>query len=309
MIKKILIANRGEIALRIIRTCHEMGLQTVAVYSTVDRDSLHVRFSDEAVCIGPPPARDSYLRFDRMIAAAEVTGADAIHPGYGFLSENPDFSAICQDHYIKFIGPPPETIRMMGDKSYAKITMKEAGLPVIPGSEGIVRNISDGRKSAAEIGYPVIVKATAGGGGRGMRIVWSEEDFAHQFETAGSEAEASFGDGSLYVEKFIEQPRHIEIQILADSQGNVIHLAERECSIQRRHQKLIEEAPGNGITKSLREKMGKAAIAAANAVGYQGAGTCEFLLDSNNRFYFLEMNTRVQVEHAITEAVTGVDIV
>ncbi len=309
MIKKILIANRGEIALRIIRTCHEMGLQTVAVYSTVDRDSLHVRFSDEAVCIGPPPARDSYLRFDRMIAAAEVTGADAIHPGYGFLAENPDFSAICQDHHIKFIGPPPETIRMMGDKSYAKITMKEAGLPVIPGSEGIVRNISDGRKSAAEIGYPVIVKATAGGGGRGMRIVWSEEDFAHQFETAGSEAEASFGDGSLYVEKFITGPRHIEIQILGDGKGNVIHFGERECSIQRRHQKLLEESPSPIVDADLRSRMGEAAVNGATAVNYEGVGTVEFLLDDDRKFYFMEMNTRIQVEHPVTEEVTDCDLV
>lgn len=309
MINKVLIANRGEIALRIIRTCHEMGLQTVAVFSTADRDSLHVRFADEAVCIGPPPGRDSYLRPDRIISAAEVTGAEAIHPGYGFLAENADFSAICEDHNIKFIGPPPNTIRMMGDKSFAKTTMRNAGVPVVPGSEDVVKSIPLGKRIANEIGYPVIIKASAGGGGRGMRVAWSEGEFSSQYSVAEAEAEASFGNGDLYVEKFITGPRHVEIQVLGDGKGNVIHFGERECSIQRRHQKLIEESPSPGVNEETRRKMGAAAIAGAEAVNYEGVGTVEFLLDDKGSFYFMEMNTRIQVEHPVTEEVTDCDLV
>ena len=309
MIEKILIANRGEIALRIIRTCHEMGIETVAVYSTADRDSLHVRFADEAVCIGAPASRDSYLRFDRVIAAAEVTGADAIHPGYGFLAENADFSAICEDHNIKFIGPPPETIRLMGDKSLAKITMAEAGVPVVPGSDGEVKNAREGAKVAKKIGFPVMVKACAGGGGRGMRLVWNEEDFETLFHTASSEALAAFGNGGCYIEKFVTGPRHIEIQILGDGKGNVIHFGERECSIQRRHQKLLEESPSPVVDRELRARMGEAAIKGAKAVNYEGAATVEFLVDSKGDFYFMEMNTRIQVEHPVTEEVADCDLV
>ena len=309
MIKKILIANRGEIALRIIRTCHEMGIDTVAVYSTADRDSLHVRFADEAVCIGAPASRDSYLRFDRVIAAAEVTGADAIHPGYGFLSENADFSAICEDHKIKFIGPPPETIRLMGDKSLAKATMAEAGVPVVPGTDGEVKDARAGAKAAKKIGYPVMVKASAGGGGRGMRLVWKEEDFETLFQTASSEALAAFGNGGCYIEKFVTGPRHIEIQILGDGKGNVIHFGERECSIQRRHQKLLEESPSPVVDLDLRARMGEAAIKGAKAVNYEGAGTVEFLVDDKGDFYFMEMNTRIQVEHPVTEEVADCDLV
>ena len=309
MINKVLIANRGEIALRIIRTCHEMGLQTVAVFSTADRDSLHVRFADEAVCIGPPPSRDSYLRPDRIISAAEVTGAEAIHPGYGFLAENADFSAICEDHNIKFIGPPPNTIRMMGDKSLAKTTMRNAGVPVVPGSEDVVKSVPLGKRIASEIGYPVIIKASAGGGGRGMRVAWSEGEFSSQYSVAQAEAEASFGNGDLYVEKFITGPRHIEIQVLGDGKGNVIHFGERECSIQRRHQKLTEESPSPGVNEETRRKMGAAAIAGADAVNYEGVGTVEFLLDDKGSFYFMEMNTRIQVEHPVTEEVTDCDLV
>ncbi len=309
MINKVLIANRGEIALRIIRTCHEMGLQTVAVFSTADRDSLHVRFADEAVCIGPPPSRDSYLRPDRIISAAEVTGAEAIHPGYGFLAENADFSAICEDHNIKFIGPPPNTIRMMGDKSLAKTTMRNAGVPVVPGSEDVVKSVPMGKRIASEIGYPVIIKASAGGGGRGMRVAWSEGEFSSQYSVAQAEAEASFGNGDLYVEKFITGPRHIEIQVLGDGKGNVIHFGERECSIQRRHQKLTEESPSPGVNEEIRRKMGAAAIAGAEAVNYEGVGTVEFLLDDKGSFYFMEMNTRIQVEHPVTEEVTDCDLV
>jgi acetyl-CoA carboxylase biotin carboxylase subunit len=309
VIKKILIANRGEIALRIIRTCHEMGIDTVAVYSTADRDSLHVRFADEAVCIGAPASRDSYLRFDRVIAAAEVTGADAIHPGYGFLAENADFSAICEDHNIKFIGPPPETIRLMGDKSLAKITMAEAGVPVVPGSDGEVKNAREGAKVAKKIGFPVMVKACAGGGGRGMRLVWNEEDFETLFHTASSEALAAFGNGGCYIEKFVTGPRHIEIQILGDGKGNVIHFGERECSIQRRHQKLLEESPSPVVDRELRARMGEAAIKGAKAVNYEGAATVEFLVDSKGDFYFMEMNTRIQVEHPVTEEVADCDLV
>ncbi len=309
MIKKVLIANRGEIALRIIRTCHEMGLETVAVYSTADRDSLHVRFADEAVCIGPPAGRDSYLRFDRIIAAAEVTGADAIHPGYGFLAENADFSAICQDHDIKFIGPNPETIRMMGDKSLAKDTMAKAGVPVVPGSDGEVPTAKAGKKLADEMGYPVMIKASAGGGGKGMRVVWKSEEFEKQFNTASNEAEAAFGNGGCYVEKFVTGPRHVEIQILGDGKGNVIHFGERECSIQRRHQKLLEESPSPVVDAELRAAMGEAAIKGAKAVNYEGAATVEFLLDSQGNFYFMEMNTRIQVEHPVTEEVADCDLV
>ncbi len=309
MIKKILIANRGEIALRIIRTCHEMGLETVAVYSTADRDSLHVKFANEAVCIGAPAGKDSYLRFDRIIAAAEVTGADAIHPGYGFLAENADFSAVCQDHDLKFIGPPPETIRMMGDKSLAKDTMAKAGVPVVPGSDGEVKDAAHGKKLADEMGYPVMVKASAGGGGRGMRVVSKSEEFVTQFQTASNEAEAAFGNGGCYVEKFVTSPRHVEIQILGDGQGNVIHFGERECSIQRRHQKLLEESPSPVVDRDLRARMGEAAIKGAKAVKYEGAATVEFLLDDQGNFYFMEMNTRIQVEHPVTEEVADCDLV
>ncbi len=308
-IKKVLIANRGEIALRIIRTCHEMGLETVAVYSTADRDSLHVRFATEAVCIGPPAGRDSYLRIDRIIAAGEVTGADAIHPGYGFLAENADFSAICQDHDIKFIGPSPETIRLMGDKSLAKDTMSKAGVPVVPGSDGEVKNAAEGKKLADAMGYPVMVKASAGGGGRGMRVVHKSEDFESQFNTASNEAEAAFGNGGCYVEKFVTGPRHVEIQVLGDGKGNVLHFGERECSIQRRHQKLLEESPSPIVDEDLRRRMGEAAIKGAKAVNYEGAATVEFLVDSNGEFYFMEMNTRIQVEHPVTEEVADCDLV
>jgi acetyl-CoA carboxylase biotin carboxylase subunit len=307
--KKILIANRGEIALRIIRTCHEMGLNTVAVYSTADRDSLHVRFADEAVCIGPPPSRDSYLRVDRIISAAEVTGADAIHPGYGFLAENSEFSAICVDHGIKFIGPSADTISMMGNKSLAKETMGKAGVPVVPGSHGVVEDPKKGMSLAAEIGYPVIVKARSGGGGRGMRIVRNESDFVSQFGTAQAEAEAAFGDGGVYVEKYLDSPRHIEIQILGDGKGGVKHFGERECSIQRRNQKLLEESPSPVVDEKLREQMGQAAVDGAKSVNYEGAGTVEFLLDEDGSFYFMEMNTRIQVEHPVTEEVADCDLV
>jgi acetyl-CoA carboxylase biotin carboxylase subunit len=309
MINKVLIANRGEIALRIIRTCHEMGLKTVAVFSTIDRDSLHVRFANEAVCIGPPPSNKSYLRPDRIIAAAEVTGADAIHPGYGFLSENAEFSAICADHGIKFIGPSPETIRLMGEKSLAKDTMSKAGVPVVPGSDGIVEDLKEGKRLAAEIEFPLMVKASAGGGGRGMRLVWEEDQFAQAFNSARSEAEAAFGDPSVYIEKFVDKPRHVEIQLLGDGKGNVIHFGERECSIQRRHQKLIEEAPSPIVDEALRNEMGEAAVQGAEAVNYEGAGTIEFLVDADRNFYFMEMNTRIQVEHPITEEVTDCDLV
>ena len=309
MINKVLIANRGEIALRVIRTCHEMGLKTVAVYSTADRDSLHVRFADEAVCIGPPAGKDSYLRFDRIIAAAEVTGADAIHPGYGFLAENADFSAICQDHDIKFIGPAPETIRLMGDKSLAKDTMSAAGVPVVPGSDGVVSSAQEGARIAEEIGYPVIVKASAGGGGRGMRMVDKPKDFVSLFNTASNEALAGFGSGECYVEKFVSGPRHVEIQVLGDGKGNVLSFGERECSIQRRHQKLLEESPSPVVSAELRAQMSDAAIKGAKAVNYEGAATVEFLLDDQGNFYFMEMNTRIQVEHPVTEEVADCDLV
>jgi acetyl-CoA carboxylase biotin carboxylase subunit len=309
MFKKILIANRGEIALRIIRTCKEMGISTVAIYSTADKDSLHVRFADEAVCIGPPPARDSYLNIPRIIAAAEITNADAIHPGYGFLSENSKFSAICKEHGIKFIGATPEQIDQMGDKSNAKDTMKKGGVPTIPGSEGLLANLESGLKVAKKIGYPVILKATAGGGGRGMRIVWKPEEFENAWSSARQEAGAAFGNDGMYLEKYIEEPRHIEIQIAGDQYGKACHLSERDCSIQRRHQKLVEETPSPFMTAELREKMGEAAIKAALAVQYEGVGTVEFLVDKHRNFYFMEMNTRIQVEHPITEEVINYDLI
>ena len=309
MIRKVLIANRGEIALRVIRTCREMGLQTVAVYSTADSESLHVRFADEAVCIGPASSSESYLRTDSIMAAAEVTSADAIHPGYGFLSENSVFSAICEDHGLVFIGPTPNTIALMGDKSRAKDTMKAAGVPVVPGSEGVVPTLEDGFRTATRIGYPVMIKASAGGGGRGMRAVAEEADFERHFHAARQEAKNAFGNEDVYLEKLIEKPRHVEIQVMGDGQGTVVHLGERECSIQRRHQKLLEESPSPVVTPALREAMGQAAVAGAEAVGYRGAGTVEFLLDAHGNFYFMEMNTRIQVEHPVTEEVAGIDIV
>jgi acetyl-CoA carboxylase, biotin carboxylase subunit len=309
MFKKILIANRGEIALRIIRTCKEMGIKTVAVYSTADRDSLHVRFADEAVCIGPPPSSQSYLNMSSIMAAAEITAADAIHPGYGFLSENAKFSEICDLHGVKFIGARPEMINSMGDKSSAKETMKKAGVPIVPGSDGLVEDIKDLKKTAKQIGYPVIIKASAGGGGRGMRIVWEEKDLEKAFESAKMEAGAAFGNDAIYVEKYIEEPRHIEIQIVGDQFGTICHLSERDCSIQRRHQKLIEETPSPFMTPELREKMGNAAIAAAASVNYEGVGTVEFLVDKNRNFYFMEMNTRIQVEHPVTEEVISYDLI
>ncbi len=309
MFKKILIANRGEIALRIIRTCKEMGIHTVAVYSTIDKDSLHVRFADEAVCIGPPPGRDSYLNIPRIIAAAEITNADAIHPGYGFLSENSKFSAICAEHGIKFIGATPDQIDMMGDKSNAKNTMKSSGVPTIPGSEGLITDLKSALKIAKQIGYPVIIKATAGGGGRGMRIVWKPEEFDNLWSSAKQEAGAAFGNDGMYLEKYIEEPRHIEIQIAGDQYGKACHLSERDCSIQRRHQKLVEETPSPFMTVELRDRMGEAAIKAALAVKYEGVGTVEFLVDRHRNFYFMEMNTRIQVEHPITEEVINYDLI
>ena len=309
MFKKILIANRGEIALRVIRTCREMGIKTVAVYSTADKESLHVKFADEAVCIGPPPSRQSYLSIPNIIAAAEITNADASHPGYGFLSENADFSRICQEYNIKFIGPTPEMIESMGDKSSAKATMKAAGVPTIPGSDGIIDSIEEAKPLALEIGYPVIVKATAGGGGKGMRIVRGEEDFEKAWNDAKMEASAAFGNDGLYMEKYLEEPRHIEIQIVGDQYGKVCHLSERDCSIQRRHQKLVEETPSPIISTEMRRIMGAAAIKGASAIRYEGAGTIEFLVDKHGKFYFMEMNTRIQVEHPITEEVTDFDLI
>lgn len=309
MFKKILIANRGEIALRVIRTCREMGIKTVAVYSTADRDSLHVRFADEAVCIGPPPSRQSYLSIQNIISAAEVTGADAIHPGYGFLSENAEFSQICADYGIKFIGATAAQINGMGDKATAKATMIAAGVPVVPGSEGLLESLEQGKELAEGIGYPVIVKATAGGGGRGMRVINKPDEFEKAWNDARTESAAAFGNDGLYLEKFVEEPRHIEIQIIGDQFGKVCHLSERDCSIQRRHQKLVEETPSPIITPELREKMGAAAIKGAQAIGYEGAGTIEFLVDKHGEFYFMEMNTRIQVEHPITEEVTDFDLI
>jgi acetyl-CoA carboxylase biotin carboxylase subunit len=309
LFKKILIANRGEIALRIIRTCKEMGIQTVAVYSTADRDSLHVRFADEAVCIGPPRSADSYLNIPQILAAAEITNADAIHPGYGFLSENAKFAEVCRDYNIKFIGPTPESIRAMGDKITAKETMKKAGVPTVPGSDGLLGSDSEAMKLATEMGYPVIVKATAGGGGRGMRVIWKEEELIPAMESARMEAAAAFGNDGLYMEKYIEEPRHIEIQVVGDQFGKACHLSERDCSIQRRHQKLIEESPSPFMTDELRERMGDAAVRGALAVGYEGAGTIEFLVDKYRNFYFMEMNTRIQVEHPVTEEVIDYDLI
>ena len=309
MFNKILIANRGEIALRVIRTCREMGIKTVAVYSTADEESLHVRFADEAVCIGPPPSGKSYLNIPNIIAAAEITNADAIHPGYGFLSENAEFSRICEEYNIKFIGPSPEMINRMGDKASAKATMDAAGVPTIPGSKGLLSSIDQGLKVAKDIGYPVILKATAGGGGKGMRIVHNEKEFKKAWDDARREAGAAFGNDGLYLEKFVEEPRHIEIQIVGDSTGKACHLSERDCSVQRRHQKLAEETPSPFMTDELREKMGQAAIAGAEAIGYEGAGTIEFLVDKHRNFYFMEMNTRIQVEHPITEEVTKFDLI
>jgi len=309
MFKKILIANRGEIALRIIRTCKEMGIKTVAVYSTADRDSLHVRFADEAVCIGPPKSSESYLNIPNIMAAAEITNADAIHPGYGFLSENAKFAEICAQYKINFIGPTAEQIRQMGDKITAKDTMKKAGIPVIPGSDGLLTDIEEGKKLAKKIKYPVILKATAGGGGKGMRVVWSEDEFEKAFETATMEAGAAFGNAGMYMEKFIEEPRHIEIQVAGDKFGNATHLSERDCSIQRRHQKLVEECPSPFVDEALRKKMGDAALKACKAIKYQSLGTIEFLVDKYKNFYFMEMNTRIQVEHPVTEEVMDYDLV
>jgi acetyl-CoA carboxylase, biotin carboxylase subunit len=306
---KILIANRGEIALRIIRTCEEMGIATVAVHSTIDRNSLHVQLADEAVCIGEPASSKSYLNIPNIIAAALTRNAGAIHPGYGFLAENARFAEICADHDLTFIGPSPDAIRGMGDKSTAKKTMQRVGVPTVPGSKGLVTDAAAAQAVAREIGYPVIVKATAGGGGRGMRFVPTDEELPKLFAAAQGEAEAAFGNGGIYVEKFVQNPRHIEFQILADAYGNVIHLGERECSIQRRHQKLLEEAPSVALTADLREKMGYAAVAAARSINYMGAGTVEFLLDKFGNFYFMEMNTRIQVEHPVTEMVTGIDLI
>lgn len=307
--KKILIANRGEIALRVIRTCREMGIPTVAVYSTADKESLHVKFADEAVCIGPALSKQSYLNILNIMAAAEITNADAIHPGFGFLSENAEFSRICSEHGVKFIGPSPEMINSMGDKSTAKATMKKAGVPTIPGSDGLLKSVQEGLKIAQKVKYPVILKATAGGGGKGMRIVNNDDEFEKAWKDAKMEAEAAFGNDGLYLEKFVEEPRHVEIQVLGDGKGHVIHLSERDCSIQRRHQKLVEESPSPVMTDKLREAMGKAAIAGAKAIKYEGAGTIEFLVDKHGDFYFMEMNTRIQVEHPVTEQVTGLDLI
>tara|TARA_B100000242_G_scaffold66702_1_gene41401 strand:- start:647 stop:1984 length:1338 start_codon:yes stop_codon:yes gene_type:complete len=309
MFKKILIANRGEIALRVIRTCKEMNIKTVAVYSLADKESLHVRFADEAVCIGPASSTDSYLNIPNIIAAAEITNSDAIHPGYGFLAENAKFSKICKENHIKFIGASAEMINSMGDKAKAKETMKRAGVPTIPGSKGIIKDFNSLKKIALEIGYPVMLKATAGGGGKGMRLVWKEEELKSNWENAKNEAKASFGDDGMYLEKFIEKPRHIEIQIISDQKGRAAHLSERDCSIQRRHQKLVEETPSPFMTKKLRDEMGKAAIKAAEAVKYEGVGTVEFLVDKNRNFYFMEMNTRIQVEHPVTEEVVDYDLI
>jgi len=309
MFKKILIANRGEIALRVIRTCKEMGIKTVAVYSTADADSLHVRFADEAVCIGPPRSAESYLDIPKIIAAAEITNADAIHPGYGFLSENADFSRICAENHIKFIGASPEMIEAMGDKASAKATMKKAGVPTIPGNEGILESLKEATKIAKKIGYPVMLKATAGGGGKGMQVCHDEEGLAEGWESTRREAAAAFGNDDMYMEKFVVEPRHIEIQIAADQRGKACHLSDCDCSIQRRHQKLVEETPSPYMTDKLRDKMGKAAIKAAEAVKYEGVGTVEFLVDAHRDFYFMEMNTRIQVEHTITEEVVNYDLI
>ena len=309
MYKKILIANRGEIALRVIRACRELRLKSVAVYSTADEYSLHVKFADEAVCIGPPPSTESYLNIPRIIAAGEITNADAVHPGYGFLAENAEFSKICEENGFAFIGPRAEIINSMGDKAQAKKTMGAAGIPIIPGNEGVLKDAAEAKAMANEMGYPVMLNASAGGGGRGMRLVQEETEVEHEFTTASNEALNAFNNGDMYIEKFVENPRHIEIQILADVHGNTVSLGERECSIQRRHQKLVEESPSPAVDEDLRKRMGEAAVAGAKAVNYVGVGTVEFLLDKNKNFYFMEMNTRIQVEHPITEMVTGADLI
>ncbi|MBL8187842.1 MAG: acetyl-CoA carboxylase biotin carboxylase subunit, partial [Acidobacteria bacterium] len=309
MFKKILIANRGEIACRVIWACRELGIKTVAVHSEADRDSLHVRFADEAICIGPAPSPKSYLNIPQIIAAAEITNVDAIHPGYGFLSENAHFAEVCRECNITFIGPSPDAIRMMGDKSEAKRTMREAGVPVTPGSDGLIEDEATALSEAARIGYPVLIKATAGGGGRGMRIARNREELLNAYQTARAEAEVAFKNSGVYIEKYIENPRHIEIQVLGDNYGNVIHLGERECSVQRRHQKLIEESPSPAVSYELRQEMGRVAVEACKRIGYSNAGTIEFLMDENSNFYFMEMNTRIQVEHPVTELVTVSDLV
>jgi acetyl-CoA carboxylase, biotin carboxylase subunit len=309
MFKKILIANRGEIALRIIRTCREMGIRTVAVYSTADKDSLHVRFADEAVCIGKPQSSDSYLNIQHIMAAAEITNTDAIHPGYGFLAENANFAEICAKYNIKFIGPTPDMIRAMGDKITAKDTMIKAGVPVIPGSDGLLESVAEAKRLAKKMGYPVIIKATAGGGGKGMRVVWEDSELENAYNMAKMEAGAAFKNDGIYMEKFVEEPRHIEIQVAGDQFGTVCHLSERDCSIQRRHQKLVEESPSPFMTPELREKMGAAAIKAASAINYESVGTIEFLVDKHRNFYFMEMNTRIQVEHGVTEEVISYDLI
>ena len=308
-IGKLLIANRGEIALRILRSCRELGIATVAIYSTVDRNALHVQLADEAVCVGEAPSSKSYLNVPNIISAAISRGADAIHPGYGFLAENDRFAEICQDHGLIFVGPSPESIRSMGDKSTAKATMQQVGVPTIPGSEGLLEDHRQAATLAERMGYPVMIKATAGGGGRGMRLVPSADQLEGLFKAAQGEAEAAFGNPGLYMEKFVDRPRHVEVQVLADRHGNVVHLGERDCSIQRRHQKLLEEAPSTAVTPELRRQMGEAAVAAARSIGYEGAGTVEFLVDRSGAFYFMEMNTRIQVEHPVTEVVTGVDLI
>jgi len=309
MFEKILIANRGEIALRIIRSCKEMGINTVAIYSTADADSLHVKFADEAVCIGPPAGKDSYLKIPSILAAAEITNAEAIHPGYGFLSENAEFSRICGEHEIKFIGPSPDSISRMGDKAVAKDTMIKSGVPVVPGSDGVVKSFEEAEKIVEDIGLPVIIKASAGGGGRGMRVVEDASSLKKSFEMCRNEAKTAFDNPAVYIEKFVKDPHHVEIQVLADQHGNAIHLGERDCSLQRRHQKILEEAPSPLMTPELRKKMGDAAVNAAKAVNYEGAGTVEFLVDDDRNFYFMEMNTRIQVEHPVTEEITGYDLI
>jgi acetyl-CoA carboxylase biotin carboxylase subunit len=309
MFKKILVANRGEIALRVIRACKELGVATVAVYTEADQDSLHVRYADESICIGKGPSKTSYLHIPAILSAAEITDAEAIHPGYGFLSENAHFAEVCRECKIAFIGPSPETIRLMGDKIQAKNTAKGAGVPLVPGSDGPVKSEQEAMEVAARAGYPVIIKASAGGGGRGMRIAHTAASLSNAYNTASQEALAAFGNGEVYLEKYVEEPRHVEIQILADSHGNVIHLGERDCSVQRRHQKLVEESPSPVLTPEIREAMGKAAINCAKACNYVNAGTVEFIFDKHNKFYFMEMNTRIQVEHPVTEGVTGVDLI
>jgi acetyl-CoA carboxylase, biotin carboxylase subunit len=308
MFRKILIANRGEIALRVIRACREMGIRTVAVYSQADRESLHVRFADEDVCIGPPPARESYLNIPRIVAAAEITGADAVHPGYGFLAENAEFSEICEKSDLTFIGPTPLQIRLMGDKAVARRTMREVGVPIVPGTDAI-EDVEEAMAAAEEIGFPVLIKAAAGGGGKGMRVAGDADEFERQFKMARNEAGAAFGDDSVYIEKYLGRPRHIEFQVLGDRHGRVVHLGERDCSVQRRHQKLVEEAPSPALTPELRDRMGDAAVRGAKSIDYVGAGTIEFLLDEDGSFYFMEMNTRIQVEHPVTEMCTGYDLI